>query len=65
MSEKQVEVRGSYRILHETPGHTTYGVWINGGKSGDLTVRREEHAGFTALMSRAGFKYIPSERYTE
>lgn len=55
-SEKQVEIRSaSYRVLDETPGHVRYGVWINGGKCGDLTVRQEEVAGFEGMMRRGGF----------
>lgn len=54
--KKQVDIRSaSYRVLHDTPGHATYGVWINGGKCGDLTVRQEERIGFEAMMARAGF----------
>lgn len=58
-SERQVDIRSaSYRILDDTPGHVRYGVWINGGKCGDLTVRQEERAGFDAMMDRAGFRFI-------
>ena len=54
--EKQEGIRtASYRPLRETPGHTTYGVWINGGKCGDLTVRNSERVGFEAMMKQAGF----------
>lgn len=59
MSEKQVDVRGSFRVLQETPGHLTYGVWVNGGKSGDLVVRQEERVAFQTMMERAGFELRP------
>jgi hypothetical protein len=45
----------SFRILYITPAHITYGVWINGGKCGDLTVRQEEHVSFEIMMRRGGF----------
>ena len=35
----------SFRILHSTPGHATYGVWVNGGKCGALVVRQEDLRG--------------------
>lgn len=53
--EKQVDVRGSFRVMHETPGHVTYGVWVNGGKAGELVVRQSERAGFALMMDRGGF----------
>ena len=57
MPDKQVDIRSaSFRVLHETPGHVTYGVWINGGKCGDLVVRQEERIGFQEMMERAGFE---------
>lgn len=59
MNEKQVDIRGSFRVLHETPGHATYGVWVNGGKSGDLVVRQEERIAFQSMMERAGFELRP------
>ena len=59
MSEKQVDIRtASYRVLDDTPGHVTYGVWVNGGKCGDLTVRQEERAAFQIMMERGGFTYL-------
>jgi len=54
--EQQVDTRGSFRILHESPGHLTFGVWINGGKSGDLTVRQSERVAFEIMMKRGGFE---------
>lgn len=60
MSEKQVDIRGSFRILDETPGHVTYGVWANGGKCGNLVVRQEERVAFQIMMDRGGFKLMPS-----
>jgi hypothetical protein len=57
-SDKQVDIRSaSFRVLHDTPGHTTYGVWINGGKCGDLTIRQEEVVGFEEMMRRGGFTW--------
>jgi hypothetical protein len=56
MSTKQVDIRSaSYRVLDETPGHVRYGVWINGGKCGDLTVGQSERVGFEEMMARGGF----------
>lgn len=55
---KQVDVRGTFRILHRTPGHITLGFWINGGKAGDLTIRVEEEAGLFYMLSKGGFKYV-------
>lgn len=45
----------SFHKLHQSPGHATYGVWINGGKSGDLVVTIEEADPFERMMKRAGF----------
>lgn len=47
----------SFRVVRETPGHDTFGVWINGGKAGDLVVRKAESVAFEQLMRRAGFVY--------
>lgn len=56
MEVKQVPIdRLSYRLLYDTPGHATYGVWINGAKSGELTVRKEEQVAFEELMNRSGY----------
>lgn len=56
MTERQVDIlTATFRILHETPGHCTYGVWINGGKCGDLTVRVSERVAFETLMKNGGF----------
>ena len=58
---KQVDIRSaSYRVLDDTPGHVRYGVWVNGGKCGDLVVRQEERVGFMEMMGRAGFRFDPS-----
>lgn len=55
---KQVDIKSfTYRQVYETPGHVTYGFWINGGKCGELTVRQEEKAGFLVYMRRGGFTY--------
>ena len=57
---KQVDIRSaSYRVLDSTPGHVRYGVWVNGGKFGNLTVRQEERVGFQEMMDRAGFRFDP------
>lgn len=56
MSDKQVDIRtASYRLMHETPGHATYGVWVNGGKCGNLVVRQSERVAFEHMMVRGGF----------
>lgn len=53
---KQIDIkRATYRIVHETPAHITYGVWANGGKCGDLTVRQEEKVAFETLLNQGGF----------
>jgi len=58
--EKQIDVRtASFRILHATPGHVTYGVWFNGAKCGDLVVRREERVSFQLMLERGGFYHSP------
>lgn len=55
MSEKkQVDVRASFRMTSATPGHVTYGVWVNGGKSGELVVRQAERVGFEQMLERGG-----------
>lgn len=52
----QIDIKSaSFRVLRESPAHVVYGVWINGGKCGDLTVRVEEVAAFDAMMRRGGF----------
>lgn len=56
---KQVDIRGSFRVLHESPGHVSYGVWVNGGRSGNLVVRQEERVAFVIMMKRAGFELYP------
>ena len=56
-NDKQIDVRSaSFRVVHATPGHITYGVWINGGKCGDLVVRLEERIAFEIMMQRGGFE---------
>ena len=58
---KQVDIRSaSYRVLDDTPGHVRYGVWVNGGKCGDLTLRQEEHVAFEEMRDRAGFRFDPA-----
>jgi hypothetical protein len=53
----QIDIKtASYRVLHTTPGHITYGVWINGGKCGDLVVRVDEQIAFEQMMGRGGFE---------
>ena len=64
MTDSQVDIRSaSFRILRSTPGHITYGVWINGGKCGDLVVRQEERVGLQIMMKRGGF--VLMEQYQE
>jgi hypothetical protein len=48
-------VTSSFRRMSETPGHVTYGVWVNGGKCGDLVVRQSEASAFEMMMRRGGF----------
>ncbi len=62
---KQVEIRTSYRLTHATPGHQTYGVWVNGGKAGDLTVRNEESVAFVALLEEVFKPAVASNGGTE
>jgi hypothetical protein len=50
---QQVDIRrASFRTIHHTPGHVTFGVWVNGGKCGDLVVRVEEEVAFVRLLER-------------
>ena len=57
MSDKQIDIRtASFRAVHATPGHVTYGVWVNGGKCGDLVVRVNECTAFEIMLRRAGFE---------
>lgn len=50
----QVDIRrATFREVHRSPGHVTFGVWVNGGKCGDLVVRVEEEVAFRQLMARA------------
>jgi hypothetical protein len=54
---QQIDIKtASFRIQHLTPGHVTYGIWINGAKCGNLTVRAEEQVAFETKMGNAGFK---------
>lgn len=46
----------TFRIMHESPGHVTYGFWLNGGKCGDLIVRVAERDFFVKLMERGGWR---------
>lgn len=60
--DKQIDIRSaSFRMIRSTPGHATYGVWVNGGKCGDLVVRQEERVAFEEMMQRGGFSpgYLP------
>lgn len=51
---KQIDIKkATFRRLHQSPGHSTYGVWVNGGKCGDLVVRNDESIAFEQLMRRA------------
>jgi hypothetical protein len=59
-TDAQIDIRtASFRILHDTPGHATYGVWVNGGKCGDLTVRQTERVAFEEMMRRGGWSIQP------
>lgn len=60
MPETHADIRSaSFRIVHASPGHITYGVWINGAKCGDLVVRLAERLGFEIMMENAGFRMHP------
>lgn len=48
----------SFRLMRSTPGHATYGVWVNGGKCGDLVVRQDEREAFEAMMQQGGFAFL-------
>lgn len=55
---KQVDAKtATFRLMHVSPGHVVYGVWINGGKCGELTVRAEERMAFQGMMARGGFRF--------
>jgi len=55
---EQIEIkRATYRCTHASPGHLTFGVWINGGKSGELVVGLSEERAFHQMMERAGISY--------
>lgn len=47
--------KASFHLLYDTPGHSTFGIWVNGGKCGDLTVRREEATALRERLLLAGF----------
>jgi hypothetical protein len=47
----------SFRLMYSTPGHATYGVWVNGSKCGDLVVRQDEREAFETMMQRGGFTF--------
>lgn len=52
--EKQVDIkRATFREVRRSPGHIDFGVWINGGKAGELTVRTNEEVAFRELMRRS------------
>jgi hypothetical protein len=56
-TQAQIDIRSaSFRVLQNTSAHVTFGIWINGGKCGNLTVRQEEYVGFQTMMRRAGFE---------
>ena len=51
---KQVDIKtASNRVVHETPGHTTFAVWVNGGKAGELTVRNEERVAMRQALDKS------------
>ena len=53
----------SFRLTNLTPRHATYGVWINGGKSGNLVVTVDERDPFERMMQRAGFEHMFSAEH--
>jgi hypothetical protein len=57
---KQVDVRLTFRRMVESPGHVTFGIWVNGGKAGDLTVRQEEATGLIIALECGGFEQLSS-----
>lgn len=48
----------SFRLVRSTPGHAAYGVWVNGGKCGDLVVRQDEREAFEVMMQHGGFAFV-------
>jgi hypothetical protein len=50
---RQVDIRTSWREVSRTPGHVTFGVWVNGGKAGDLCVRLEEEVAIKMRLEAA------------
>lgn len=56
---KQIDIRrATFRVVHESPSHLTYGIWINGAKSGELVVRQEEKLALANRLRIAGFLEI-------
>ncbi len=56
---QQIDIASSsFRLLHTSPGHYTYGVWVNGGKCGDLVVRISEVVAFEQRMRAAHFTHM-------
>lgn len=55
-TEKQIDItRATFRMLKISPGHVTYGIWINGGKSGELVVSVSEVHALETMLLRGGF----------
>lgn len=57
MSDDAKQIQSlSFRCMRETPVHVTYGIWVNGWKSGDLIIRQNERESFEQRLILAGFK---------
>ena len=55
--DKQIDIKtASFRLVEQSPGHSRYGVWVNGGKCGDLMLRNSEVIAFETMMTRGGFE---------
>ena len=55
-ASRNLDIRtSSFRVVHKTPSHTTFGIWINGAKSGDLVARNEEADALRLKLKRGGF----------
>lgn len=54
---KQIDIStATFRVMHESPGHVTYGFWVNGAKCGDLVVGVEQRNSFENYMTRGGWR---------
>lgn len=59
MSNQEDIKTASHRVVNRTPGHVTFGVWVDGGKAGDLVVGVEHEIAMRHLLTSGGF--LPSE----